>query len=206
MVLEVLGLMLLKVWLELEYGNFILIDNDVVNYSNINRQVIATYDNIGHRKIDVEKKRILSINPKANVTIFDEFFLPESKEIFDKSVDYIVDAVDTISAKIEIVVRAKRLNVPIISCMGTANKLDPTLFEISDIYKTSVCPVAKVMRKELKSRNIDSLKVVFSREESIKSMIDELYEGKKKVHGSVSFVPSVAGLIIAGEVVKDLIK
>ena len=162
------------------------------------------HSNIGEDKVEVAKKRILDINPNANIEIHKEFFLPESKEIFDKSVNYIIDCVDTISAKIELVLRANKLNIPIISCMGTGNKLDPTRFEIADIYKTSVCPLAKVMRKELKARNIKNLKVLYSKEEPI--VIPKIEGTTKQVPGSISFVPSVAGLIIAGEVIKDLIK
>lgn len=178
--------------------NFILVDNDKVDLTNINRQIIATHNTIGKAKVEVAKERILEINPKAIIQTYQEFFMPNSKEILDNSVDYVVDAVDTVTAKIELVVRANKLNIPIISCMGTGNKLEPTKFEIADIYKTSVCPLAKVMRKELKQRNIKSLKVVFSKEEPIKV-------GEKRVPGSISFVPSVAGLIIAGEVIKDII-
>lgn len=186
--------------------NFILIDKDVVDITNINRQIIATKETIGMPKVEVAKKRILDINPKANVEIHQEFFMPESNEIMDNTVDYIIDCVDTVTAKIELVVRAKKLNIPIISSMGTGNKLDPTRFEVSDIFKTSVCPLAKVMRKELKSRGIDKLKVVYSKEEPIK--IDNNTDdcNRKQTPGSISFVPSVAGLIIAGEVIKDLIK
>ena len=180
-------------------GNFVLVDNDKVDVTNINRQIIATHNTIGKSKVEVQKERILAINPEAKVEVFQEFFMPESPEIFDETVDYIVDCVDTVTAKIELVVRAKALNIPIISCMGTGNKLDPTRFEVADIYKTSVCPLAKVMRKELKTRNIKHLKVVYSKEEPVK--VDGI-----KFPGSVSFVPSVAGLIIAGEVVKDIIK
>ena len=188
-------------------GNFILVDNDEVSETNINRQIIATTRTIGMPKVEVAKERILEINPDANVKIFKEFFMPDSKDFFDKSVDYIVDCIDTITGKIELVLRANKFNIPIISCMGTGNKLDPTKFEVTDIYKTEVCPLAKVMRKELKSRGIKKLKVVYSKEESIKIM-NELKEGtsKKQTPGSISFVPSVAGLIIAGEVVKDICK
>lgn len=186
-------------------GKFILVDNDTVSVTNINRQIIATTKTVGMNKVEVAKNRILEINPEAEVEIYKEFFMPESKELFDNSVDYIVDAIDTITAKIELIVRANKLNIPIISCMGTGNKLDPTKFEITDIYKTEVCPLAKVMRKELRNRNIKKLKVLYSREEPIKTEIfDE--ESKKQVPGSISFVPSVAGLIISGEVIKDLIK
>lgn len=186
-------------------GKFILVDNDTVSVTNINRQIIATTKTVGMNKVEVAKNRILEINSEAEVEIYKEFFMPESKELFDNSVDYIVDAIDTITAKIELIVRANKLNIPIISCMGTGNKLDPTKFEITDIYKTEVCPLAKVMRKELRNRNIKKLKVLYSREEPIKTEIfDE--ESKKQVPGSISFVPSVAGLIISGEVIKDLIK
>lgn len=179
-------------------GNFILVDNDIISETNINRQIIATYKTIGKPKIQIEKERILEINPNAKVKIFKEFFMPESPDFIDEDVSYIVDAIDTITAKIELVVRAKKMNKPIISCMGTGNKLNPTKFEITDIYKTSVCPLAKVMRKELKNREIDNLKVLYSREKPIKL-------NNKQVPGSISFVPSVAGLIIAGEVIKDMI-
>ena len=178
-------------------GNFILVDKDVVSISNINRQIIATHETVGKDKVDVAKKRILEINPDAKIEIYKEFFMPETTGILDDSIDYIIDAIDTVTAKIELIVRANNLNIPIISCMGTGNKLDPTRFEVSDIYKTSVCPLAKVMRKELKTRGIKKLKVLYSKEEAIKT------EGNI---GSLSFVPSVAGLIISGEVIKDLIK
>ena len=141
--------------------NFILVDNDTVSVSNLNRQLIATTKTIGKPKVEVSKERILEINPNANIEIHQEFFMPESREILDKSVDYIVDAIDTITAKIELAIRANKLNLPIISCMGTGNKLDPTKFEVTDIYKTSVCPLAKVMRKELRQRGIKRLKVLY---------------------------------------------
>ena len=183
-------------------GSFILVDNDTVSVSNLNRQIIATKETIGKSKVEVAKDRILSINPEAKVEIYKKFFMPDSPEIIDDSVDYIVDAIDTVTAKIELVVRANKLNILIISCMGTGNKLDPTKFEITDIYKTSVCPLAKVMRKELKNRDIKNLKVLYSKEEPIKINNNE----GERVPGSISFVPSVAGLIIAGEVIKDIIK
>ena len=188
-------------------GKFVLVDKDEVDITNINRQIIATHNTIGKAKVEVAKERILEINPKAEVEIYKEFFLPETEGILDNSIDYVVDCVDTVTAKIELVVRTNKLNIPIISAMGTGNKLDPTKFEVSDIYKTSVCPLAKVMRKELKARNINKLKVVYSKEEPIKhkeQSKEELY-GTKQTPGSISFVPSVAGLIIAGEVIKDLI-
>lgn len=196
-------------------GNFILVDNDEVSLTNLNRQIIATRKTIGRAKIEVAKERILEINSDAKVKIYKEFFMPNSKDILDDSVDYIVDAVDTVTAKIELVVRANKLNIPIISSMGTGNKLDATKFEVTDIFKTSVCPLAKVMRKELKKRNINGLKVVYSKEEPLTQNEFTYEEGdfekdqevaKRQVPGSISFVPSVAGLIISGEVVKDLIK
>ena len=201
---------------------FILIDDDKVCLTNLNRQIIATHKTIGKYKVEVAKERILEINPNAKVETYQEFFLPNSKEILDDTVDYIVDAVDTVTAKIELVVRANRLGIPIISSMGTGNKLDPTRFEVTDIYKTSICPLAKVMRKELRTRNIKGLKVVYSKEEPIK--LEENLENsckngcicppetkrkctvRNQVPGSISFVPSVVGLIIAGEVIKDIIR
>ena len=184
-------------------GNFILVDNDDICLTNLNRQIIATHKTLGMSKVEVAKQRILDINPNAKIEIRKEFFTKESEEFIDKTVDYIIDCIDTVSSKIELILRAKNLDIPIISSMGTGNKLDPTKFEITDIYKTSVCPLAKVMRKELKNRGIDKLKVVYSKEEPIKIKQNE--EEKCKA-GSISFVPSVAGLIISGEVIKDLIK
>ena len=203
-------------------GNFILVDDDKVCLTNLNRQIIATRKTVGKPKVEVAKERILDINPNANVEIVQEFFMPDSEAILDDTVDYVVDSVDTVTAKIELVMRAKKLNIPIISSMGTGNKLDPTRFEVTDIFKTSVCPLAKVMRKELRARNIDSLKVVYSKEEPIKP--DENSNAscktgcicppdtkrkctiRNQVPGSISFVPSVVGLIIAGEVIKDILK
>lgn len=186
--------------------NFILVDNDEVEETNLNRQIIATYETIGKPKVEVARKRILDINPNAKVEAHQEFFTKDSKGILDNSISYIVDAVDTVTAKIELVVQAKQLNIPIISCMGTGNKLDPTKFEVTDIYKTSVCPLAKVMRKELKLRRIPNLKVVYSKEEPVKQEDKGMLQARKQVPASISFVPSVAGLIIAGEVIKDIIK
>lgn len=196
-------------------GNFILVDKDEVDNTNINRQIIATTKTVSKPKVEVAKERILEINPEAKVEIYQEFFLPETEGILDDSIDYIVDAVDTVTAKIELVIRANKLNIPIMSSMGTGNKLDPTRFEVTDIYKTSVCPLAKVMRKELKDRGIKALKVVYSKEEPIKvpEVTQHICEGgacriekAKMPPASISFVPSVAGLIIAGEVIKDLSK
>ena len=183
-------------------GNFILVDNDIISNSNINRQLIALHSNIGMSKVQVCKNRILDINPNAKVEVLEEFFDRNSENFLDSSITYIADCIDTISSKIELVLRANNLNIPIISCMGTGNKLNPEMLEVSDIYKTSVCPLAKVMRKELKARNIKKLKVVYSKEEPIKTDYEE--EGKR-IPGSISFVPSVAGLIMAGEIVKDII-
>lgn len=185
-------------------GNFVLIDKDQVSLSNINRQLIATHETIGKLKVDVAKKRILSINPEAKVETFAEFFMPSNTNILNNSITYIVDAIDTVTAKIELVMQAQKLGIPIISSMGTGNKLNPCLFEITDIYKTQVCPLAKVMRKELKQRGVKHLKVLYSKEEPLKSGI--IGENGKVIPGSISFVPSVAGLIIAGEVIKDLLK
>lgn len=184
-------------------GHLVLIDNDYVDITNINRQIHATHNTIGKSKVEVEKERILEINPNAIVDIYqvDTLEMPE-EEIIDSSFTYVVDAVDTITTKLKLIQKANKENIPIISAMGTANKLDPTKFEVSDIYKTSVCPLCKVMRKELKNRNISKLKVVYSKEEPIK--VEEL-DGER-ILGSISFVPSVAGLIVAGEVVKDIIK
>jgi tRNA threonylcarbamoyladenosine dehydratase len=184
-------------------GNFILVDKDNVDLSNLNRQIIATRKTVGKPKVEVAKERILEINPNAEVEIYKEFFMPETEGILDGTISYVVDAIDTVTAKIELVKRAQELNIPIISSMGTGNKLDPTKFEVSDIYKTSVCPLAKVMRKELKARKIKKLKVVYSKELPIKVARNE--DVIKQIPGSISFVPSVAGLIIAGEVIKDII-
>lgn len=179
-------------------GKFLLVDNDTVDITNINRQIHANITTIGKNKVDVMKERILNINPQAEVDVSTEFFMPGSK-LLDNSLGYIVDAIDTVTGKIELVCRANELNIPIISGMGTGNKLDPTKFEVADIYKTSVCPLAKVMRKELRARGIEKLKVVYSKEEPIKPN-----DGDYKTPASISFVPSVAGLIIAGEVIKDI--
>ena len=198
-------------------GHIELIDHDTVALSNLNRQIIATRDTIGRDKVEVMKERILSINPDAEVVVHKCFFLPENKDEFDFSkFTYVVDAVDTVTAKIAIIEEAKKAGVPVISSMGTGNKLDPTKFEVEDISKTSVCPLAKVMRRELKKRGISHVKVVYSKEEAITPIEEnvallgseqnnEVTEGRKKIApGSISFVPSVAGLIIAGEVIKDI--
>lgn len=190
--------------------NFVLVDNDKISLTNLNRQLIATQKTIGKDKVEVAKERILDINPKAKVEVFREFFLPNSNtNIITKDLTYIVDCIDTVTAKIEIVMQCKNLNIPIISAMGTGNKLNPLKLEVTDIYKTNVCPLAKVMRKELRKRNINELKVVYSTEEPIKPNLQNYEEKnvtKRQVPGSISFVPSVAGLIIAGEVVKEIIE
>lgn len=193
-------------------GAIDLIDNDTVCLSNINRQICATKNNIGKYKVDVTKERILDINPNVNVRVFKIFYTPETSSQFDfKDYDYIVDAIDTVAGKLELVVNASRANTPIISSMGAGNKLDPTAFEVTDIYKTSVCPLARVMRRELKKRGIKNLKVVYSKEQPLTPIYNaESDDGGNSQHrqipGSTAFVPSVAGLIIAGEVIKDLIK
>ena len=189
-------------------GKIDLVDADTVCESNINRQIIATHKTLGMYKVDAEKDRILEINPNCEVGVYRMFYLPENAGDIDMNVyDYVVDAVDTVTAKIEIIKRAKEAGTPVISSMGAANKLDPTAFEVADIYKTQVCPLAKVMRRELKKRGIESLKVVYSREEAIKPFrLEEEEAGRRVTPASIAFVPSVAGLIVAGEVIKDLIK
>ncbi len=190
-------------------GTIDIIDNDTVSESNINRQIIATVDTVGKLKVDVAKERILSINPDATVNVYPTFYTPETADTFDfTNYDYVVDAIDTVTGKISLVMKANEAGVPIISSMGAGNKLDATAFEVTDIYKTSVCPLAKVMRKELKDRGVKKLKVVYSKEMPTKPIANpdvEVMPGKRQVPGSISFVPSVVGLIIAGEVIKDII-
>ncbi len=183
-------------------GAIDLIDSDTVSVSNINRQIIATRSTVGQYKVDVMKERIMDINPDCKVDVHRCFYLPENKDEFDFSkYSYVVDAVDTVTAKLTLVEEAYKEGVPIISSMGAGNKLNPEMFEVADIYKTSVCPLAKVMRRELKKRGISSLKVVYSKEEALKPMCQE---GEERIPGSNAFVPSVAGLIIASEVIKDI--
>ena len=190
--------------------NFDLIDNDKVCLTNINRQIVATHKTIGKYKVDVMKERMLDINPDSQINIHKCFFLPENADDFDfGGYDYVVDAIDTVTAKIELVMRCNRYSVPIISAMGAGNKLDAGRFKISDIYKTSVCPLAKVMRHELKKRGIKKLKVVYSDETPIKPTEEAAetqneHTGRRAIPGSTAFVPSVAGLLIAGEIIKDL--
>ncbi len=187
-------------------GAIDIIDKDTVSVSNLNRQIIATRDTIGREKSQVMKERIAAINPDCKVTEHNCFYLPETKELFDfTQYDYVVDAIDTVTGKISLIMQAEEAGTPIISSMGAGNKLDPTRFEVADIFQTSVCPLARVMRQELKKRGIKKLKVVYSKEQPRKPMGGEADPVTKKVSpGSIAFVPSVAGLIIASEVVKDL--
>ncbi len=204
-------------------GKFVLIDDDCVCLTNINRQLHATHKSIGRSKVEAMKERILDINPKASIETFKVFYNDEnSSTLIKNDYDYIVDAIDTVTSKINLIVRSKEKEIPIISCMGAGNKLDPTSFEVADIYSTSICPLAKVMRRELRAIGVNDLKVVYSKEPPIKPVdSDETScasncicpKGttrkctvRRQIPGSISFVPSVAGLIIAGEVVKDLIK
>lgn len=204
-------------------GAIDLIDDDKVCLTNLNRQIIATRSTVGKYKVDVMRERILDINPKAQVCVHKCFYLPETKDAFDFSqYSYVVDAVDTVTAKIQLVLEAQAVGVPIISSMGAGNKMNPAAFEVADIYKTSVCPLAKVMRRELKKRNVKKLKVVYSKEKPLRPLEDMALScrtncicppgaqhkctERRDIPGSNAFVPSVVGLIIAGEVIKDLIK
>jgi tRNA A37 threonylcarbamoyladenosine dehydratase len=204
-------------------GKLVLVDDDFICLTNINRQLHATRKTVGKPKVEVMKDRILDINPRAEVITHQTFYLPEhASQLVTPNYDYIIDAIDTVTAKIDLILNAKVHNIPIISCMGTGNKLDPTRFEIADIYDTSVCPLSKVMRKELRKRGVKDLKVVYSKEEPIKPLesletsclIDCICPKdsvltcttRRQIPGSIAFVLSVAGLLIAGEVVKDLIK
>ena len=204
-------------------GAIDLIDDDKVCLTNLNRQIIATRSTVGKYKVDVMRDRILDINPKAEVHVHKCFYLPETKDEFDFSqYSYVVDAVDTVTAKLQLVMEAKEAGVPIISSMGAGNKLDPSAFQVADIYKTSMCPLAKVMRRELKKRGIKKLKVVYSQEKPTRPLEDMSIScrnhcicppgaahkctERRDIPGSVAFVPSVVGLIIAGEVIKDLVK
>lgn len=225
-------------------GRFLLVDDDLICLTNINRQLHATRKTIGKAKVEVMGDRILEINPQAQVTVMKRFYLPEVKgpkailepvedsmswkdllsfhQSEGNGLDYIVDAIDTVSAKLDIVVNSQKEGIPVISSMGTGNKLDPTRLQVSDIYDTTVCPLARVMRQELRKRGVKALKVVYSTEEPLKPLLDEdnscnsncvcpkgatrTCNSRRAIPGSVSFVPSVAGLIIAGEVVKDLLR
>jgi tRNA A37 threonylcarbamoyladenosine dehydratase len=188
-------------------GSLALFDGDTVAPSNINRQIVALHSTVGRRKADVMAERVLDINPACRVTAYPYFFTAENADKIDFSrFNYLVDAVDMISAKLELAVRADQACVPLISCMGAGNKLDPTRFEVADIYQTSVCPLARVMRRELRTRGIAHLKVVYSKEPPLPPQDGPPAEidGRSAVPGSVSFVPPVAGMILAGEVIKDL--
>lgn len=190
-------------------GTLILVDNDTVSLTNINRQSIAYHSTVGRYKTHVMKERILDINPEAEVITHEMFVLPDNmNQLFDRKVDYIIDAIDTVTAKLALVVFAKEHEIPMISCMGTGNKLHPELFKITDISKTSVCPLCKVMRKELKTRGIHHLKVLFSEEKPIDISDRETGEEKgmrRSLPGSIAFVPPVAGLMIAGEVIREMV-
>lgn len=187
-------------------GKLSVVDFDSVDITNLNRQIIATHNSLGKSKVDLVKERALSINPNLDITTYREKFSHETQDMFFNSekYDYIVDAIDLVSCKLSLIERAKNENIPVISSMGTGNKLDPTKFEVSDISKTSVCPLAKVMRRELKSRGIKKVKVVYSKEVPKKPENKDGSRAKNVNVGSISFVPSVAGLIIAGEVIKDI--
>lgn len=202
-------------------GKLTLIDDDCVCLTNLNRQLPATVSTIGRPKVEVMRERILDINPRAEVTIHQKFYLPDTAdELISTEYDYIVDAIDTVTAKIDIIVQAKQRNIPVISCMGAGNKLDPTAFIVTDIAKTTGCPLARVVRRELRKRNVMSVKVVYSREKPLTPSTEgacgqncvcppgstRTCATRRQIPGSVSFVPSVAGLIMAGEVVKDLIR
>lgn len=203
-------------------GKFVLVDDDCICLTNINRQIHATRKTVGKPKVEVMRDRVLDINPRAEVVVHKTFYLPENApELVRPDYDYIVDAVDTVTAKVDLVVNAKLQGIPVISCMGAGNKLDPAKFEIADIYDTSVCPLAKVMRRELRKRGVKDLKVVYSQEEPLKPLETEdtsceincicppgttrSCTVRHQIPGSISFMPSVAGLLIASEVVKDLI-
>lgn len=191
-------------------GGLDLIDNDTVSVSNINRQIIALESTVGMYKTDAAKARIADINPDCRVNVYRTFFMPDTSSQFDFSLyDYVIDAIDTVTGKIEIIMKAQAAGVPVISSMGAGNKTDPASFKVADIYSTSVCPLARAMRQQLKKRGVKKLKVVYSTEQSIASRSDallneELPQGRRSVPGSNAFVPSVAGLIIAGEVIKDI--
>lgn len=188
-------------------GQLTLVDNDTVSTSNINRQLYALSSTVGMNKTEIARERIKDINPDCKVHIKTSFYMPENaNDFFDSDYDYIADAIDTVSAKLSLAQQAQERRIPIISCMGTGNKLDPTLFRVSDISKTSVCPLCRVMRRELKLRNIKKLKVVWSPEEPLKPAQSGENINKRAVPGSISFVPPVAGMIMAGEIIKDLIK
>lgn len=186
-------------------GSIVLIDYDIIDISNINRQIHATSKTVGLPKVEVMKNRLLEINPSLNIETINEPYNDENKNrLLSLDYSYVIDAIDMVSSKVNLIENCKILNIPIISCMGAGNKLNPTMFQVGDIYKTDTCPLAKIMRKELRKKNIKDLKVVWSKEKPIKVKLEK--EGvRKAIPGSVSFVPSVAGLILASEVIKDLV-
>ncbi len=186
-------------------GGFVLVDDDTVDLTNLNRQIIALHSTLGQAKVDVAKARILDINPNANVTTHKIFCTKESSPDIIDGCDYVVDAIDTVASKLTLVEACKQKRISVISCMGTGNKLNPTMFEVADIFSTSVCPLCRVMRRELRKIGVDALKVIYSKEPPLEPINHSLDLSKKHTPGSISFVPSVAGLIIASEVVKDLI-
>lgn len=191
-------------------GEIDLIDNDKITLTNLNRQIYALHSTVGRYKTEAARERIYDINPNVTVNTYNTFFLPETSSEFDFTVyDYVIDAIDTVTGKIEIILKAQEAGVAVISSMGAGNKLDPTALEVADIYKTSVCPLAKTMRRELKKRGVKGLKVVYSREKPLTPLFDiksEENSSRRSLPGSTAFVPSVAGLIIAGEVLKDIAK
>lgn len=187
-------------------GHITIVDNDEVSLTNLNRQIIATRETIGHKKVQVMRERMLSINPDCDVKTLEMFYLPENADTIDLTqYDYVIDAIDTITSKIHLAVHCEQLSVPLISSMGTGNKMNPAMLEVSDIYKTSVCPLAKVMRRELKARRVKHLKVVYSKELPIKPTQSKEETNKRTIPGSTAFVPASAGLLIASEVIKDLL-
>ncbi len=188
-------------------GKLTLIDNDIISITNINRQLFALHSTIGMKKTKVAMDRVLDINPNCVVDIIDEFYLPENaNQFFLHKYDYVIDAIDTVTSKLDLAVRCYKDNIPLISCMGTGNKLDASLFEVCDIYKTQTCPLCRVMRHELKVRGIPRLKVVYSPEPVITPKDYNKAPGKKQIPASASFVPPVAGILLAGEAIRDLIK
>ena len=185
-------------------GNITLIDNDTVSFTNINRQLVALHSTVGKPKTEVMAERIKDINPLCNVTVFNMFYTSES-DLDLSQFDYVVDAIDTVSSKIHLAVLCEKQNIPLVSCMGAGNKLDPTAFKVADIFETSGCPLARVMRKELKAKGVKKLKVVYSTEAPRTPLPLEKSEGRRQTPGSCAFVPSVAGLVAAGEVVKHIV-
>ncbi len=186
-------------------GGFVLVDDDTVDLTNLNRQIIALHSTLGQAKVDVAKARILDINPNANATTHKTFYTKETSPDIIGGCDYVIDAIDTVASKLSLVETCKQNEIPIISCMGTGNKFDPTMFEVTDIFSTSVCPLCRVMRRELRKIGVDALKVVYSKETPLEPISTPINSSEKRTPGSVSFVPSVAGLIIASEVVKELV-